>query len=100
MALTAFDKKAIPEDLEHIKTLIDERVAVIEAEKAKKKVAVDASDAIIKDAESELKELRIKAAEMLGIPSKLTPEEGKVVPHTEREESPAPVEPGKEKGVK
>lgn len=96
---TKFDKAAIPENLEQIKTLIDERATLVEEQKAIKKAAVDSADAIINEAESEMKALRIKAAEMLGIPSKLTPEEGKVPTHREREEGDKPKEEGGKEGV-
>lgn len=98
MAKTALDKKNLPTDLDTIKALIDEREAIITAEQAKRKKIYDETAAVIDEAETEVKILRVKAADILGIPTRLRVKEGVTpkigeIPHGESLPVETPGEP-------
>lgn len=95
MPKTTFDKENITSDLDTLKSLIDERAKLVEDARAEKSSFNEAIDKTIRENEDELKVLRIKASEILGIPSRLTTPEGKTPRSTE--ENPSPEEVGKDK---
>lgn len=95
MALTTFDKENLPEDLDTLKTLIEERESLIVSESTKKNEAIQAADAIISSANDELRILKVKAADILNIPSPLKPKEDVVQKVADRVDEPTKEEGGK-----
>ena len=87
MAKTSLDKKNIPNDLTQIKALIDERNLIVSAETEKKHLSQKDSDKIIDEANDEIRMLRIKGADLLGIPSTLKAKKGIVERDKPREPS-------------
>jgi len=87
MAKTSLDKKNIPNDLTQIKALIDERNLIVSAETEKKHLAQKDSDKIIDEANDEIRMLRIKGADLLGIPSTLKAKKGIVERNAPKEPS-------------
>lgn len=87
MAKTSLDKKNIPNDLTQIKALIDERNIIVSAETEKKHLAQKDSDKIIDEANDEIRLLRIKGADLLGIPSTLKEKKGIVERDAKKEPS-------------
>lgn len=85
MSLTSFDKEKVPADLDTLKSLIDERASFVETKRAEKATFNETIDQEIRDADKELTILRVKAAQILGIPSKLEVPEGKTPTQNQRE---------------
>lgn len=100
MPLTAFDKQALPQDLDTLKALIDERQAEVTRLRSERTAYNATADEAIQTNEEELKILRLKAADILGIPSKLEVPEGKVPTQKERGEGKKEVATPAEEGVK
>lgn len=96
MSLTAFNKKELPTDLDTLKGLIDERQSAVETLRSEKLAYNETADKAISEAEADLKMLRIKAADIMGIPTPLKPREGIVERSKESTEAPAEVKEVKE----
>jgi|LSQX01.1.fsa_nt_gb septal ring factor EnvC (AmiA/AmiB activator) len=78
MSKTAFDKKQMPDNLNTIKVLIDERQSANDLLRKERNTYNAGVDSQIKENDEELKTLRIHAADLLGINTNLKPREGVV----------------------
>lgn len=88
MALTEYNKKNLPEKLDTLKSLIDEREAALTSLRDEKRSFIESKDAEIQKVENELKELKLKAAGILKIPTNRLENKGKVESTLKKEKEP------------